>query len=98
VKADRSDSVSGGRYCPRDFASPRSIEVANYDRLRDAGLSRERAREVAKQSVDKTLRKLEVGVGLDAKAPAGPTGSTSPTRRSPFRVPFDWETPGDVPT
>lgn len=80
--------MSSRRYDARDFVGPRSIRAAQYDRLREGGIPAERAREIAAASVDKTLRKIDQGMGLGQQAKAPPPPSTRPNR---FRVPWPWE-------
>lgn len=76
------------RYAANDFGSPRAIRTAQYDRLREGGIPRERAAEIAAASVDKTLRKIDAGPGLGTQAKAPPPVSTHTNR---FRVPWPWE-------
>lgn len=86
--------MSEKRYDARDFSTDRGIKNANYDRLRDIGVSRENATRIANQSVEKTKRKLEHGLGFDAvqraRKPAVTNGTTEPTT-NPLRVRFPWE-------
>lgn len=80
------------RYDARDFATPRSIRAAHYDRLRDAGVPRENAERITASAVEKTQRKIDQGVGFNARAPhAHPIDGGAGSRRNPFRVRFDFE-------
>jgi hypothetical protein len=82
------------RYSPADYSTPRGIRNAHYDRLRDSGVSRENAARIADRAVEKTQRKIDEGVGLDAGRRAAAhrerPGSTD-AARNPYRVRFDWE-------
>lgn len=83
-----------GRYCPSDFATPKLIKNSHYDRLRETGVSVENAQRIANKAVDKTLRKIDQGLGLDAhqrgQRPKVIGGATEP-HTNPFRVRFPWE-------
>lgn len=77
------------RYDARDFVGPRSVKAAQYDRLREGGIPAERAREIASESVDKTLRQIDRGLGLSHARPS--TAPQAPSRPNPLRVRFPWE-------
>lgn len=76
-----------GRYNASNFDTPRRVQEAHYDRLREFGIGQTEAKELANRAIDKTLRLADKNSGgMQLKS------SSEPARLSgKFRIPFDWE-------